>query len=952
MSAKYHTDPAPELGRRPKASRPMEALPKAAILQIHKPDTVDLATLAGLTKVTGEPSYRLRRLLLKELADNALDACDAAGRLGKVTIRKRGRDTYIITDEGQGLDGSPDDLAALFAIHRVMISTKYRRLPQRGCLGNGFRIVTGCVVASRGTIEVIARGKHVVLRPRQAGPTEIVSISDAPDTVGTTLIVTLDPTIPYDADELIWADAAIDLGRWAAEPPYARAPSPHWIDLDAFLEMLMLIEPDTVTVRQVVGLFDGCSGGKGGKIAAPFGKNRLARSMSDSEAAALLTSMQTNTRAVKTGAFSPIGADAFDPDDYSYASAKGTFAYGAHDPHAEIVHIVEAWVCATSRRGKSVEIEAVFANRTPIVGGEVTAERDTYDPKHLEFFGCGIDGIDDFPLGDFRVSLHIISPYIPLLSTGKRPHLEPFMPAIAEALRRAFKRSRDLLPLDMPEPKVKPPPKPPRQPKVERPPKPAPAIFEPRTPLGKQITVQAEATGILQRNLLVLSKGNDPYDLDNANGHKIAAWLAVQAARLVRDDSDVHLRGLFYRIVASAAAYRPDTGELFANTEANWRWLQQKAAKAARWFGYMPFRRIRDERSDPPEMYAANGSAIYLGNQGLLRSLGVGRGEAGGAAHGSPVHVLATDQFMPRLYSEGASLPPQPFRLAFIGEKSSLAEVLRPIAREFYAELLLSSGDQSETHIAEMAARAAADPRPFVVLFFADFDPSGWNMPVAVARKLQAHRDLHYPKLEVQVHRVALTLAQCIAYNLPSTPLKKSEKRAEKWLAKWGREQTEIDALAALRPEVLEQIARDAVAPFYDTSLSSRFYTAIALPQDSYAWFTGLPAYVSAQDTITRAHGLLASVATTFNATIETFNAAVETFNATVSEQTMLVRDAVQSAADAPKLNPVTIEPQTAETPDPLFTTADSFVEATRKLIASKRDFDDDSGDDAEGGQP
>ncbi len=94
--------------------------------------------------------------------------------------------------------------------------------------------------------------------------------------------------------------------------------------------------------------------------------------------------------------------------------------------------------------------------------------------------------------------------------------------------------------------------------------------------------------------------------------------------------------------------------------------------------------------------------------------------------------------------------------------------MLRPFAREVEAELLLSSGDPSETHIAEMAVRAAADPRPFVVFYFSDFDPGGWTMPVAVARKFQAHRDLRYPRLDVQVHRVALTLDQVIAHDLPS----------------------------------------------------------------------------------------------------------------------------------------------------------------------------------------
>ena len=41
-----------------------------------------------------------------------------------------------------------------------------------------------------------------------------------------------------------------------------------------------------------------------------------------------------------------------------------------------------------------------------------------------------------------------------------------------------------------------------------------------------------------------------------------------------------------------------------------------------------------------------------------------------------------------------------------------------------------------------------------------------------------------------------------------------------------GVEQTEIDALAALRPELLEQLVRQAINPFFDTSLDGRVRAA------------------------------------------------------------------------------------------------------------------------------
>ena len=149
--------------------------------------------------------------------------------------------------------------------------------------------------------------------------------------------------------------------------------------------------------------------------------------------------------------------------------------------------------------------------------------------------------------------------------------------------------------------------------------------------------------------------------------------------------------------------------------------------------------------------------------------------------------------------------------------------MLEPIAQQIKGELLLPTGEMSDTMIAEMAARAAADPRPAVALYFSDFDPSGHQMSISLSRKLQALRTLRHPdRLASRVHGVALTLAQVHELNLPSTPLKATEKRADKWRARMGHEQTEIDALAALRPEELRRIALDALKPFFDFDLDAR----------------------------------------------------------------------------------------------------------------------------------
>jgi hypothetical protein len=99
-------------------------------------------------------------------------------------------------------------------------------------------------------------------------------------------------------------------------------------------------------------------------------------------------------------------------------------------------------------------------------------------------------------------------------------------------------------------------------------------------------------------------------------------------------------------------------------------------------------------------------------------------------------------------------------------------------------------------------------------------------MPISVSRKLQALRDLLYPDLDLQVRRAALTAEQANALNLPSTPLKDTEKRADNWKAKTGREQTELDALIALAPEALQAFALEATQPFFDAGLASRVLAA------------------------------------------------------------------------------------------------------------------------------
>jgi hypothetical protein len=165
----------------------------------------------------------------------------------------------------------------------------------------------------------------------------------------------------------------------------------------------------------------------------------------------------------------------------------------------------------------------------------------------------------------------------------------------------------------------------------------------------------------------------------------------------------------------------------------------------------------------------------------------------------------------------------QAFHFAIFGEKSSLEDVVLPIAQQFEADLYLPTGEISDTLVYQIAKEANDDGRPLVLFTLSDCDPAGHQMPVSIARKLQAFADLFFPDLRFEVVRVALTPKQVKEEKLPSTPLKDTEKRASRWRDAFGIDQTEIDALTTpSKRRILQRILRLAFKPYVDPTLGER----------------------------------------------------------------------------------------------------------------------------------
>lgn len=313
--------------------------------------------------------------------------------------------------------------------------------------------------------------------------------------------------------------------------------------------------------------------------------------------------------------------------------------------------------------------------------------------------------------------------------------------------------------------------------------------------------------GVPLKDVTVLAPQNDPFRQDTDANHRDGAWLAEQVQRLglMGHDRTIHLRGLHYALIDST---RPN-GKQYINEDSIWTWMSGGAAKAARWLGYIPWEKIKDQRNAEPTV------TIHVPPepQGWV-SVG-----------GLYIEIPGAQALVPRVATKDF-VGTQPYKIVLFGEKSSLEPVLAPLARRWGADLYLPTGEISDTLMHTMASVGARDGRPMVVLTFSDSDPAGWQMPISIGRKLQAFKTTLFPDLEFQVRRVGLLPEHVKKYGLPSTPLKDTEKRADRWREAMGVQQTEIDALAALQPKLLEDIATDAILDFYDLGLSSRVLAA------------------------------------------------------------------------------------------------------------------------------
>lgn len=153
----------------------------------------------------------------------------------------------------------------------------------------------------------------------------------------------------------------------------------------------------------------------------------------------------------------------------------------------------------------------------------------------------------------------------------------------------------------------------------------------------------------------------------------------------------------------------------------------------------------------------------------------------------------------------------QPNHIELVGEKNTVASILRPVAGEYTIPLTTGRGYCSLPPRHAMAERFFASGKDkLILLLVSDFDPDGNEIASSFARSMRDDFGVEH----VYPIKVALTDEQVKRFRLPpGMKAKASSSRCAKFVDEHGHDVFELEALP---PETLQQVVREAIEGVID----------------------------------------------------------------------------------------------------------------------------------------
>jgi hypothetical protein len=156
----------------------------------------------------------------------------------------------------------------------------------------------------------------------------------------------------------------------------------------------------------------------------------------------------------------------------------------------------------------------------------------------------------------------------------------------------------------------------------------------------------------------------------------------------------------------------------------------------------------------------------------------------------------------------------QPFHLEILGEKNTVASIIRPVAMDYTIPFTLGRGYSSLPPRYEMAQRFLRSGKDrLLLLVMADQDPEGDDIGRSFARSMRDDFKIR----EIEFIKVALTAAQVVELQLPPGPTaKEGSSRRKRFVKEHGENVYELEAV---EPDELQDILRDTIENVLDMDL-------------------------------------------------------------------------------------------------------------------------------------
>lgn len=318
----------------------------------------------------------------------------------------------------------------------------------------------------------------------------------------------------------------------------------------------------------------------------------------------------------------------------------------------------------------------------------------------------------------------------------------------------------------------------------------------------EEIKELASGEGGKITDYLVLSPVNDPFYVGSPGQLQKAEWFNEIYNKMGRP-TECHIRRVHYWLVSQDPPYKKPDGSEYKNTDRDWSFLTI-AAKYARYAGLVSINNIIDRRNPAP---VVNVSTWHNEVPSETKE---------GVDAEQIIDDIARNFFC---WNPSNS---QKYHLELWCEKSTMNDILEPIAKRFGANLVTGLGELSITAVQNLADRIEETRKSTRIFYISDFDPAGECMPVSVSRKMQFLLEKAGVRADVKLKQIMLTSDQCDDYNLPRTPIKETELRKKGFEDRHGRGATELDALEALHPGEMRKIIETELDKFFDRAAWNR----------------------------------------------------------------------------------------------------------------------------------